>query len=55
MSTADTDSGTLISERVAGSILAVAALLHLAGRRNGSGAEPLPAGAGRHRAWGADG
>ena len=35
--------------------LAVAALLYLAGRISGTGAAPLPAGAGRHRASGADG
>jgi amino acid transporter len=35
--------------------LAVAALLYLVGRMSGTGAEPLPAGAGRHRAPGADG
>jgi hypothetical protein len=32
--------------------LAVAALLYLVGRMSGNGAEPLPAGAGRHRAPG---
>jgi amino acid transporter len=35
--------------------LAVAALLYLVGRMSGNGAEPLPAGTGRHRAGGADG
>jgi hypothetical protein len=35
--------------------LAVAALLYLAGRMSGNGAEPLPAGAGRHGAAGTDG
>jgi glutamate:GABA antiporter len=35
--------------------LAVAALLYLVGRMSGSGGEPLPAGAGRHGAAGADG
>jgi len=33
----------------------VAALLYLAGRMSGSGGQPLAAGAGRHRASGADG
>src|SRR5262252_6580771 len=35
--------------------LAVAALLYLVGRMSGNGAEPLPAGGGRHGAAGADG
>src|SRR5690349_15754592 len=35
--------------------LAVAALLYLVGRMSGNGAEPLPAGAGRHGGAGADG
>jgi glutamate:GABA antiporter len=35
--------------------LAVAALLYLVGRMSGNGAEPLPAGAGRPGAAGADG
>jgi hypothetical protein len=33
----------------------VATLLYLVGRMSGGGAAPVPAGAGRHRATGADG
>jgi len=47
--------GVLIIGLIVVSALIVAALLYLAGRMSGDGAEPLPAGAGRHGAAGADG